>query len=362
MEYILILLWIGLMAVIAKYANIKRTVLVEGAEEQRYSWLFALVVFLPIIWIAGHRPETFSDTYNYAKNFLNGPKSFDDLWTYTLNTPKDRAYYFVSGAMRIILGPNPEAYFTIIAAIQGIFVLNIFRKYSEEYILSVFFFVASAEFMWMFNGIRQFMAAVIIFLATPLLLKKKYIPLIMVIIFASLFHQSALIMIPIIFIVQGTAWNKRTIVFIIVLLLIIVFIGNFTSFLNDSLEGTQYADAAKIINSDESRGTNPLRVLFFSIPTIMAFFTKKTILAENNKMINICVNMSIISTGLYVVSMFTSGMLVARLPIYASLYNHILLPWILLRAIKNKKITTIIIASIFLLFYYFQLHVTWNLF
>ena len=364
MEYVLILVWIGFMALVAKSAQFKRAVLVEGVEKQRYLWLFAFVVFVPIIWMAGHRPTWFSDTYNYTRTFLDGPSSFSDLWSFTNSFSKDKAYFFFSGLMRILLGSNRDLYFTILATIQGISVLSVFRKYSSMYILSIFFFVASADYIWMFNGIRQFTAVTIIFAATALILKKKIIPFVFVVLFASLFHQTALIMIPIFLITLGEAWNKRTITFIILILIAIIFIGEFTSFLDESLAETQYASAGSFINSSESKGTNPFRVAFFSIPAGLSFLKRKEIKAANNNLINICVNMSFVSAGIYFISMFTSGMLIARLPIYISLYSYILLPWIIERAIakEKQKIVIAILIVTFLVFYYFQMHISWNLF
>lgn len=37
--------------------------------------------------------------------------------------------------------------------------------------------------------------------------------------------------------------------------------------------------------------------------------------------------MSIVSASIYLVSMFTSGIFIGRLPIYCSLYSYVLLPW-----------------------------------
>ena len=64
--------------------------------------------------------------------------------------------------------------------------------------------------------------------------------------------------------------------------------------------------------------------------------------------------MSIISTGLYVVSMFTSGIFIGRLPIYFSLYNYILLPWEIenLFTERSKKLVYIGLIGFYLLFYY----------
>ena len=81
--------------------------------------------------------------------------------------------------------------------------------------MSLYLFVASGcHIAWMMNGLRQFLAVSIIMAATPLMLKRKYVPLIGVILLAATVHSSALIMIPIIFIVQGKAWNKKTLLFI----------------------------------------------------------------------------------------------------------------------------------------------------
>ena len=77
----------------------------------------------------------------------------------------------------------------------------------------------------------------------------------------------------------------------------------------------------------EMMESNVFRVLVYSVPTILSLIGLKYIHYENDPVINFCANMSIVSTGLYIISMFTSGIFIGRLPIYASLYNYILLPW-----------------------------------
>ena len=62
----------------------------------------------------------------------------------------------------------------------------------------------------------------------PLLLKRKYIPLIAIILLGATFHASALLMIPIIFIVQGKAWNKKSVLCILGCILILIFVNQFT--------------------------------------------------------------------------------------------------------------------------------------
>lgn len=55
-------------------------------------------------------------------------------------------------------------------------------------------------------------------------------------------HQSALVMIPIVIIVQGKAWNKRTILFLSAALVAVTFVNQFTSILDNMMQETQYAN------------------------------------------------------------------------------------------------------------------------
>lgn len=362
MEYILILVWIGFMALVARYTQSSNTVLAEGIEVKRYSWLFAFIAFVPIIWLAGQRSLDFGDSYNYMMRFRDAPGDFSSIWSYTASAKKDNGFAFLTVLIRIIFGNDYRVCFTVLAAIQGLCVLSVFRKYSVEYVLSLFLFVASADYTWMFNGIRQFTAVCLIFAATSLMIKRKYIPFIIVILLASTLHQSALIMLPFFLIAYGEAWNKRTLIFILFVLFSVVFIGQFTTLLDASLEGTQYSNTVSFFNTADGKGTNPLRVAFCSLPAVFSFVERKKIKEYQSVLINVCVNMSIICAGIYVISMFTSGILIGRLPIYAELYNFLLIPWMIKNVIskKNKKWFIIVMVVIYLLYYYYQMHVAWS--
>lgn len=364
MEYIFVLVWIGFMALVARSAQFKRTVLVNGVEQQRFNWLFSFAVILPVILLVAYRPLSIGDTYNYMMTYQNAPDSFDELFSYTANLSKDKAYYFCAALFKCITHLDYRAYFIALAALQGISVASLFRKYSDYYCLSVFFFVASADFTWMLNGIRQFTAVTIIIMATSLALQKKYVPLLIVVVLASLFHQSALMMIPVFLIAIGTPWNKRTTILIIGMLVAVIFIDVFTSWLGDSLQDTQYSNAMDFIISDEDDGTNPLRAAFFSLPAIISFFGRKKIKEFDSPVVSMCTNMSIITAVLYLISTFTSGITLGRLPIYTALYSYILLPWELEHIVSPKYRSPIKIGVVllFLFFYYYQMHIAWHMF
>ena len=362
-EFILIIVWLGIMALAARKKEYKRIEEVCGKCEERYRLGFALLVFAPIIWMAGTRGFV-GDTWMYYKNFEEMPSKLSELLPYILKNAKDTGFYGASALIKIFIGNSFIAYLMIIALIQGIAIILVYRKYSISFIFSVFLFVISTDYVaWMHNGMRQFTAVTIIFAATTLLLKEKYAPIIAVILVASTIHQSALLMIPLVFIAHGEAWNKKTLMFIALALLAILFVGEFTDLLDVVLEETQYENVVSDYKRFEDDGTNPLRVIVYSIPAVLAFLGRKIIRKVDNPLINFCTNMSIISAGLYLISMVTSGIYMGRLPIYASLYGYILLPWEI-ENIFNRESRRIIYAGVlvcYFIFYYYQMHFTWGL-
>lgn len=77
-----------------------------------------------------------------------------------------------------------------------------------------------------------------------------------------------------------------------------------------------------------------------------------------------CVNAGIISTGLGIISLGTSGAFLGRLPIYVSLYStSILLPWELNHMFtkESARLIKIIAVVMYVIFFYYQMHFTWGL-
>lgn len=361
--YLFVILWVGLCAFLSKYVFVKRKELVCGIEEERYSWLTAFIVFLPLIIVAGSRGKVF-DTTAYIETFTKRiPNSIGEAFTVFGTDKKDKGFYLLSSLIKIVFGNDYHIYLMIIAAIQGLILLSIYRKYSVKYVLSVFLFVASVDYIgWMFNGMRQFLAVTIVFAAIPLILKKKYFPLLCIILLAFTMHKTALIMIPIILICQGKAFNKRTIIFIIAILLAVSFLGSFTNLLDNVLSDTDYADYS---NEAEFGGsTSYIKAIVFSIPFIIAIIGRKKMQGEDNPIINFSANMSIITSGLYVIAaVLPAGVLFGRLPIYASLYNYILLPWEIENVFseKAKPVMYVLLIIGYLAYFYYQTNINASL-
>lgn len=361
--YILILVWLVVIAALSSMSFVYREELHGDKTELKTKVLFALIAMLPIVLMATYR-EMFGDTLSYRRAFLRMPDSFEEIPEYLEGIEKDRGFYLFSAIIKCIVTEDYRGYFFALAAFQGVTVAMLFRKYSPNFVVSLFLFVASCDYVsWMYNGVRQFTAVTIILLGTPLYLKRKIIPSILLILLASRFHQSSLLMIPFILIAPGKAWNWKTLLFVLGTITAVFFVDRFTNILDSMLVSTQYTNVVSDYTAFGDNGTNPIRVLVYSIPAIISFFFRKQIQEEDSPIINLCTNMSIFSMGLYIVSMFTSGIFLGRLPIYVSLYGYILLPWEIENLLDQKlrRIATILMILGFLGYYYYQMHYTWGL-
>ena len=354
------ILWIMVFATLSVFVQMYDEKTIDGVKTRRIKTIWALVGIAPIIYWVGTRPYI-GDTWNYSKGFTNMPSTIDGFLPYFSELTKDKAFYAMSSLIKIFITKNVTVYFIILALFQGLVLMRLYKKYSSNYILSIFLFIASTDYIsWMCNGIRQYTAVTITLFAFKYILENRKVPAIVIIIFASLFHGTALLMIPFVFIAQGDALNKKTMLFIMATLVAVMFIDKFTPILDEMLQETQYQNVVSDWNEWGDDGTNILRVLVYAVPTILSLVGLKYVRFENNKLINICVNMSVVSTGLYLISMVTSGIFIGRLPIYFSLYNYILLPWEI-DHIFEKSSAKLIYIMLFIFYMVFYVYATWGM-
>lgn len=353
------------LAILSELVGMRYKVYDNTGQEYRYHWIIALIIAVPMIVMAGRRIITmvnFGDTAAYLSGFRNAPTTILEYLSSVNDTSKDIGFTVVTIFLKKIIGNSEIIYFTLIAAICIVCVVYTYRKFSYNFLISIFLFIASADYLqWSYNGIRQFIPVAILFACSGLLLKQKYGQLLIIILVLSTIHASALIFIPIMFIVQGKPWNKKTMLFAMGIVAAIAFVDNFTDLVTTLMENSQYAGEVDQYLSTE--GTNVLRVLVYSIPAVLTFFFRNRIEKEDNPVINLATNMSIVAALCYILSAFTSGIFLGRIPIYFSLYGYMVIPWIIERYFteRSAKLLYLLMVGAYMCFYYYQVHVTWML-
>ena len=325
--YIRMLLWLLIYTALSAVLEVQQSETVCGVQTVRFTKLWATLGVLPLLIFCTLRGDI-GDTYNYMHAFSEMPSTFSALPDYIQSLQKDHGFFLL---------------------------VKNYRLYSESYCISLFLFIASTDYIsWMMNGMRQFLAAALVFACCPLLLRKRYGQATLIILLAATLHASALFALPFVFLTRGKAWNRKTLLFLLLTVLVVLFIDRFTNILELLLQETQYKNVVSDWKGFEDNGTNLLRVLVYAVPTLLSLIGLRFIRAENDPLIDLCVNMSIVSTGIYILSAFTSGIFVGRLPIYFSLYNYILLPWELHHMFSKRSVRILtVMMLIFYLFFYF---------
>lgn len=364
-NYWWLLIWLFTGGAILACFFQKRREMICGKVEERWGVVPAVILVVPYIIWAGFRTDIIGDTKAYRMAFRDAPTHLGQLAEYLSTITKDKGFSVLTVLLKCIIGNSDVLFFLIIASIQLFCIVYICRKYSCNYWLSIFLFIASTDYIgWVHNGMRQFLAITIIFAATDLLLKKKYVPLIAIILVASTFHASALFMIPVIFIVQGKAWNKKSIVCILACIAVLFFVDRFTDILDSALSVTQYSSMVTDWEEWQDDGTNPIRVLVYSIPMLLSLVGYQQIKAADDKLINISVNFSILASGIALISMVTSGIFIGRMVETVYLIPLlILLPWELknLFTVDSSRLVSIFAMIGYFLFFYYQMHFAWGL-
>lgn len=348
--------------------NPRRVTVKEQIGEKtvtRYNWIFALVAVAPLIYLTATRGNEIGDTGAYKKILDSAPSALSGIREYINGISKEQLFFAYTSVIKSFFGNNYFIYFSSIALMQLMMMTVVFRKYSENFLISLFIFVASTDFIsYMNNGIRQFIAVCVVFSTSKFIFEKRYLPTVLAIVIAFYIHRTALLMLPLIIIVQGEPWNKSTTAVLLAALLTVAFVGSFTSVLEDLLSETSYSNIVSNWQSWNDNGTNPIRVAVYCVPAMLSIFGIRYIREEQDQVINICTNMSVFTAGLYIVSMVTSGVYMGRLPIYTAMYsNCILLPW-LINHIFNKKSSALIVRIMivcYFLFYYYQIHFSWSM-
>ena len=361
-NYWLPLIWVCAASFILNMFPKKRE-LVGGRVREQWFWAIAVALVIPLVIWAGARTRM-GDTGAYRINFYNAPSDFWALPSYLKIHTKDQGFIVLMTAFKSLGITNPRDFFMIIAAVQMLCMVCTFRKYSPNYWLCIFMFVASTDyFSWMFNGMRQFVATTILFAAFRLLVNGHFLWYCLIAVVASRIHGTALLMIPLAYIMQGKALNWKTMVLILVTVLLLPFADRFMPMLTDILEDTQYSDITNNEIWANDNGTNVLRVLVYSAPALVIFVGWRYVVRSNDRVMNLCVNGAIITMALYLVSAVTSGIYVGRLPIYTTFYGYLALPWIIDQIFEKRSGNLIIflMCGLYVLFYFYQMRFSWGL-
>ncbi len=319
--------------------------------------IFCLITFGYFIFWIGMRTYI-ADTSQYIQSFNDISDNFQSAWESIDWNGKAPGFNVFNVFFKSFISQDYQCWLMTIAAFSGLCIMFALRKHSCNFFYSSFLFIALLTFTWMMNGMRQFITVSALFALSDWIKRGKLIPFILAVILFSTVHTTCLLMIPIYFVVRCKPWSGRIFLFLSAIILICIFAEPFFEGVDNILQDTNYSGVSQQMQVDN--GVNPIRVAFYAVFPITAYIYQETLMKENDNdpYINICVNMSLVTAALYLVGMFSSGILIGRLPIYCEVYNLILIPLMLKKCFpeKQQNLVMFIATLLFFIFFYIQIN------
>jgi transmembrane protein EpsG len=226
---------------------------------------------------------------------------------------------------------SQDPQFMILVTSLIINVANIWRikGYPGYFELTTFMYITSGYYLVTMNGIRQSIAAAIIFACTNFIIKGRFLCYLVSVALMYSFHTSAIVMIPVYFLVRNDAWSRKVYLFIGIFLIGLLFYGPLMDTAFNALSNTKFGGYK---NFNEG-GANIIRVAVYAIPVVLAYIKKEQV-KERWSESNIFVNMALLNL---IIMMFAlNNWIFARFSIYFEVYDFVLLSYII-KYCTNKK-------------------------
>lgn len=345
------ILWLNLVivftfALFARYAAQPATGLNIPVLPNKFLMFGALT---SLVLTSGLRTNI-GDTYFYIHTY----KVNDFTWEYIL-AEKDIGFGFLQMILKNYVSEDPQIMILMTALLTNVLIVAILYNYSRMIEISLYVYITGGLFLVSMNGIRQVLAAAIAFTAIKYLIEGKAIQYIFIVILASLFHQSALILIPIYFLVRFKAWSNATVALILLSIVIVIGFDQFSQLLFSAIEDTQYGH----YKSFSEGGANVLRVVVAAVPIIIAYLGRgklQQIFPHSDPIINMAV------VGIIFMLISTQNWIFARFSIYFELYFLILISWVVkLFRDKEEKLVYLGIIVCYFAYYYYENVITLNI-
>lgn len=313
---------------------------------------FMLIILFIFVFVSGLQ-SGYGDTTNYRMQFTNLDMTFSESLSSAWNNKSP--FFTMFMAFIKTFTDDSQWLLLIVALLANFFVWDIMRKYSYSIPIACYYYICSGLFLWSMNGIRQCLVATFLFFCQKLILDGKFIKWILLLVFCYFFHTSAIFMIPVYFLFRGKPWTKKTYIFVGLILIIGVFYSRFSNAFFDAAEGTRFGEYESQVGEILSTGIP--RIAFMMIPAILSFIFKDMIEQENSPMLNMAVNASILSAGIYILAGIGAGNLIGRIAFYSDLYVYIILVPYLLKKLNNTqyKIVVDLYIVVTAVFYLYQL-------
>lgn len=327
---------------------------------EKKEWFFYYILAFSVAIFVGLRTK-FNDTLTYVETYdvfiPQNESLFDDVLSNTgriqwLSLGSNPGFTFIQNVM-YHLGFSAQDFLMCFALFSVVVYFWFIRKYSEDFVFSVFLFFTIGIFVSTMAAIKQNFAIAVGLIALDRYLEGKKSKFAILILLASLVHPYILMFLLAPFL-MFKPWKRKTylliLAFAVVGLTLQLFIGRIVEI--TTLLGEDYTAESFV-----GEGVNPLRVLVFLVPLAMSFLVRKNIPdGYYDRKMSLFVNLSMLNGMLMFVALFGNAIYFGRLSDYFTVFSIIALPSVLkFMDSRTKNLIRIIAFILYSVFFAFEL-------
>lgn len=309
-------------------------------KDKQYGGFVCFAAYLVLVVISGFRFEVGTDYVNYVRYF----KYVDEI-------PTEPLYYHLSKFVHYV-GGKYQLLCLICSALVGFVMFFATRRMTKCSFICLTFYLFSFLYFESMNTVRQAIAMSFSLLAVSFIYnlqndeqphvgmlcsihRKKninYIWFFVCYAIAILFHASAVILLPCVFLCKSVSWKKyKFFVLVITFLLGTVAMPYIIKWLTPLIKYVGYAGYLKVM---EMRGVNSgMYQIYLNMLAVFVMVMTKGRLSKNE---NFYLNMFVLSICIY--NLFLSFYVVLRLYFYFLMYGCLIIPAVLRGFTKRSRI------------------------
>ena len=300
-------------------------------EVKKPNWFIVWLIFLCIAFVGSFRYNVGTDFFSYFKN---------DRWAGKFNKGdySEPGFTLLAIICEKLFGTQSAALTIVSATITVALFIFTIAKRQESFPLSIILFVFTGVFTGMFNGLRQYLAAAILFSGYHFVVNKKPIRWLIVVLLASCFHTTALLMFFIYFVCNLKCnWGLVFLYLTIAAVLLFAYEPLF------DLVGALKQEEVDMNEAYMKTSVNILRVAVQCVPIGMLLFLDKNKINEDKEcrfLLNVC----LLNAAIAVAAMNSAYL--SRFWIYTSCFQTLMYPKIFSK-MKKRSRELFIVAMLF---------------
>ncbi len=302
-------------------------------------FFFSIIV---LVLVSGFRYYVGTDYGTY----YHGYRAYGDILGKAIRTLNEPGYPLICRVAVLFHGDGATAIF--LSSLLMIWpALRVIYRHTDRLLLAVLLYVFLGCWSGGFNGIRQYLAATMLFCGYESLAAKDLKKYCFFVFVAFLFHRSAIVMLALFFVVHQKI-NLRNVFFLIIGSVILFFLYDKMLTIAGWITEKEYS----LENAYTSRTVNSLRVMAACMPAVvfLALLWKQ----PKDKQTTFYLNLLVIHAVLRIATM--SSALLYRVGIYTTLFQVIAIPELLKKVSpKNAKPVLVAMIPLYACFWWYEI-------